>query len=104
MARVNVVRRVRNPTTREAVREAESVLHMDLPNNTRLEILTIQAVADLLKLTAPRVLQLIRDRQLKAWRLGRIWVVLEQDLHAFVARKREEFAERYGSVLITPQA
>ncbi len=104
MARVKVVRRNPNPTTREAVRRAQSVLRVDLPNNTILRILTIQAVADRLNLTAPRVLQLIRDRQLQAWRLGRIWVVLEQDLHSFVERKREEFAKRYGSILMPPEA
>ena len=78
-------------------------LYIALPNNTNLAILTIPAVADGLKLTAPRVLQLIRDRQLKAWRLGRIWV-LEKDLHSFVERKREEFAKRYGSILMPPEA
>ena len=104
MARVKVVRRVRNPTTREDVRRAQSVLHLDLPDSTRLEILTVQAVADLLKLTTPRVLQLIRDRQLQAWQLGRIWVVLEQDLHSFVERKRKEFAKRYESILLPPEA
>ena len=104
MARVKVVRRIRNPTTQEAVREARSKIVMDLPNNARLQILTIQAVADLLNLTTPRVLQLIRGRQLNAWRLGRIWVVLEQDLHAFVERKREDFTKRYGSILMPPEA
>ena len=104
MARVKVVRRVRNPTTLEAIREAMSTLRMDLPDDTYLELLTIPAVAQELKLTTPRVLQLIRDRQLEAHRLGRIWVVLEQDLHAFVERKREEFAEKYGSIVIPPGA
>ena len=103
MARVKVVHRVRNPTTLEAVRDAQSRLVMELPNNARLQLLTIPAVANQLKLTPPRVLQLIRDRQLEAHRLGRIWVVLEQDLLSFVEHKREEFSKRYGSILMSSE-
>ena len=55
---------------------------------------SLVAVAKELDLTPMRVLQLVKERQLAAHRVGRDWVVLDQDLRQFKAQRRQSKRER----------
>ena len=63
-------------------------------DNIEVELHSLVAVAKELKLTPMRVLQLVKERQLEAHRIGRDWFVLDQDLRNFKARRQRAEMEK----------
>ena len=89
--RVEVIRRVRNPAlSAERGESAPQVIQLRAHGRTSFEMLTPAACARELGFSESRVIQLIRAQELRASKLGRQYVVLDEDLEEFVElRKRQ---------------
>ena len=58
-------------------------------SNNMNDILTVRQIAEKLQVNTETVYRWLRDGKLTGYRANRLWRVSEQDLEAFLQRKRE---------------
>ena len=88
----------RNPAVEGRTGKLQSPsLILMIDDEVDVELFTLLGAGQELRVTPMRVLQLIREHQLKALRIGRDWFVLKQDLQAF-KKVRSRFGGRLPMV------
>lgn len=95
---VRVIRRYKNPTTTESVKLDEQSIRFGFGRN-EFEILSLPAVARRLHRTETRVIQLVEEKKLKGYKLGRVWIVTDSDLDKYLEARRRELHSRYRGYL-----
>ena len=89
----------KNPSVYTRGRKLASGTVIFQADDVRLVLHTVYGAASILRRSAVRVQQLIEKGQLKAYRLGRDWVIADPDLREFIASQRSKLLERYGAFL-----
>lgn len=64
-----------------------------------ISIHSVLGVADVLKCTPVRVLQLIQEGKLRAHRMGKEWIVFGPDLEVYMEAQAERIRSRYRRYL-----
>ena len=93
-SRAYFVRRVKNPTTPQALKEAKQQITLVIDDEQET-ILTPLAAARRLGCTEARVGQLIAERKISAQQLGRTWLILESDLDRFISQKARTLRSKF---------
>lgn len=65
----------------------------------RVELHTIYGVAGILHRSPVRIQQLCERGQLRAYKIGRDWIIVDNDLQEFIRTQQAKIRSRYGAFL-----
>lgn len=68
-------------------------------DNVLVTLHTVYGAARRLRRSAVRVQQLIGDKQLRAYKIGRDWLILDVDLKSFLKAQKAKLKDRYAPFL-----
>ena len=68
-------------------------------DNVLVKLHTVYGAAKRLRRSAVRVQQLIEDKQLRAHKFGRDWLILDADLKNFLKAQKAKLTDRYAAFL-----
>lgn len=74
-------------------------VNLTTDNNVLVKLHTIYGAAKRLRRSAVRVQQLIEDKQLRAYKFGRDWLILDVDLKDFLKAQKAKLTDRYAAFL-----
>ncbi len=70
-----------------------------IADNVLVTLHTVYGAAKRLRRSAVRVQQLIEDKQLRAYKFGRDWLILDADLQNFLKAQKAKLTDRYAPFL-----
>ncbi len=70
-----------------------------IADNVLVKLHTVYGAAKRLRRSAVRVQQLIGDGQLRAYKFGRDWLILDADLKDFLKAQKAKLTDRYAPFL-----